>query len=111
MLADLYAAGDAAFVGGGFHAAGLHSVLEPAAAGVPVAFGPRHAGSRDAGLLIAAGGGTAVATARVLAELLKRWRTSAALRTQAGGAARAVVEAGLGADERTWALVAELLGG
>jgi len=44
------------YTGGGFHDAGLHSVLEPAAFGAPVLFGPRHAMSRDAGLLIARGG-------------------------------------------------------
>ncbi|HEY6208268.1 MAG TPA: glycosyltransferase N-terminal domain-containing protein, partial [Gemmatimonadales bacterium] len=36
VLADLYAYGDVAFVGGGYHRAGLHSVLEPAVFGVPV---------------------------------------------------------------------------
>ena len=41
---------------------------------------------------------------------LRRWRTSETLRAQAGGAARAVVESGLGADRRTWALVRDLLG-
>ena len=56
VLGELYALADAAFVGGGFHAAGLHSVLEPAAYGVPVAFGPMHRGSREAGLLIRATG-------------------------------------------------------
>ncbi|GJG88130.1 hypothetical protein tb265_33110 [Gemmatimonadetes bacterium T265] len=110
VLADLYAAADAAFVGGGFHAAGLHSVLEPAAFGVPVAFGPRHANSRDAGLLLAAGGGASAPTGRSLAELLLRWRTSDALRAREGAAARRAVEDGLGADRRTWALVAALLG-
>src|SRR2546422_1903971 len=30
ILADLYALADVAFVGGGYHRAGLHSVLEPA---------------------------------------------------------------------------------
>jgi len=48
VLGDLYALADVAFVGGGFHAAGLHSVLEPAAFGAPVLFGPRHHASRDA---------------------------------------------------------------
>ena len=48
VLGDLYALADVAYVGGGFHAAGLHSVLEPAAFGAPVVFGPRHANSRDA---------------------------------------------------------------
>ncbi len=109
VLAELYAAGDAAFVGGGFHAAGLHSVLEPAAFGVPVCFGPRHANSRDAGLLLAAGGAATAATGRALGELLRRWRASAPLRDHAGAHARALVEAGLGADRRAWELVAELL--
>ena len=40
VLGDLYSLATAAFVGGGFHGAGLHSVLEPAAFGAPVAFGP-----------------------------------------------------------------------
>jgi 3-deoxy-D-manno-octulosonic-acid transferase len=111
VLGELYAAGDAAFVGGAFHAAGLHSVLEPAAYGLPVAFGPQHADSRDAGLLLAAGGASTAATPRTLAELLRRWRTSDALRRHAGAAARDVVRAGLGADVRAWALVQELLGG
>ena len=109
VLAELYAAADAAFVGGGFHAAGLHSVLEPAAFGVPVAFGPRHANSRDAGLLLTANGGDTAPTGRALAELLRRWRTSDTLRTQSGAAARALVEGGLGADRRTWELVQALL--
>jgi 3-deoxy-D-manno-octulosonic-acid transferase len=109
VLGELYAVGDAAFVGGGFHDAGLHSVLEPAAFALPVTFGPQHENSRDAGLLLAAGGASAVTTARTLAELLRRWRTSDTLRRHAGDAAREVVREGLGADARAWALVRELL--
>jgi 3-deoxy-D-manno-octulosonic-acid transferase len=60
VLADLYAIADVAYVGGGFHDAGLHSVVEPAAHGVPVLFGPKHEASRDAGLLLAADGGWSV---------------------------------------------------
>src|SRR2546430_9618036 len=52
ILADLYALADVAFVGGGYHRAGLHSVLEPAVYGVPVIVGPHWHGSRDAALLI-----------------------------------------------------------
>ena len=109
VLAELYGVGDAAFVGGGFHDAGLHSVLEPAAFGVPVCFGPEHANSRDAGLLLAAGGAATAATGRALAELFRRWMTSPALRTHAGEKARRVVEEGLGADRRAWELVERLL--
>src|SRR5207249_1856676 len=50
ILADLYALADVAFVGGGYHRAGLHSVLEPAVFGVPVIVGPHWHGSRDAAL-------------------------------------------------------------
>lgn len=110
VLGDLYAVADAAFVGGGFHAAGLHSVLEPAAFGAPVLFGPRHAGSRDAALLLAAGGGAVGASAGALADVLVQWLGDEALRRRAGDAARATVEHGLGAAERSWSLVEGLLG-
>jgi hypothetical protein len=46
----------------------------------------------------------------VLAEQIRRWMTSDALRAHAGAAAQAVVEGGLGADTRTWALIERLLG-
>jgi 3-deoxy-D-manno-octulosonic-acid transferase len=111
VLGDLYALADAAYVGGGFHAAGLHSVLEPAAFGAPVLFGPRHHGSRDAGLLLASGGGAVGATAGVLEEALAQWLGDAAAGRRAGDAARGVVERGLGAAERSWKLVERLLDG
>src|SRR6266540_4778266 len=60
ILAELYALGDVAFVGGGFHRAGLHSVLEPAVFGVPIAMGPHWRMSRDAGLLLDRGGAVAL---------------------------------------------------
>jgi 3-deoxy-D-manno-octulosonic-acid transferase len=109
VLGELYAVADIAFVGGGFHDAGLHSVLEPAAFGVPVVFGPKHTNSRDAGILLAAGGASAVTSPRTLAEIVRRWMTSDALRENSGAHARAVVERGLGADVRAWELVAGLL--
>ena len=111
VLGDLYALADAAYVGGGFHAAGLHSVLEPAAFGAPVLFGPRFANSRDAALLIAVGGGRSEADADGVARTLTLWLSDSAARSGAGTHARALVEAGLGAAERSWSLVASLLGG
>ncbi|HEX7241845.1 MAG TPA: glycosyltransferase N-terminal domain-containing protein, partial [Longimicrobiaceae bacterium] len=60
VLGDLYAAGELAYVGGGFGTAGLHSVLEPAAFGLPTLFGPRHANAREAGELVGAGAAWAV---------------------------------------------------
>ena len=111
VLGDLYALADVAFVGGGFHRAGLHSVLEPAAYGAPVLFGPHHAGSRDAGLLIAAEGAFAADDTAALSLRLAQLLGSAADRQAGGTHALDVVRAGLGAAERSYALVERLLGG
>ncbi len=108
VLGDLYALADAAFVGGAFHAAGLHSVLEPAAFGAPVVFGPRHAASRDARLLLEASGAVAVDDVASLARALRILMTEPDTRTRAGKAARALVHRGLGAAERSAALVERL---
>jgi 3-deoxy-D-manno-octulosonic-acid transferase len=109
VLAELYAAATLAFVGGGFHGAGLHSVIEPAALGVPVLFGPRWQSSRDARLLLDAGGATSVADAGALAAAVRKWAGNDAARAAAGAAARAVVDAGLGAADRSLALVLALV--
>jgi 3-deoxy-D-manno-octulosonic-acid transferase len=111
VLGDLYALADMAFVGGGFHAAGLHSVLEPAAFGAPVLFGPRWGNSRDAGLLIDRGGGHAARSAEELRGVLDRWLADADTRRAAGDRALALVREGLGAADRSFALVSALLGG
>lgn len=110
VLGDLYALADVAYVGGGFHSAGLHSVLEPAAFGAPVLFGPRHEKSRDAAALIASGGAHAVGDAHALERRLQDLLGSEKERDTAGAAARAMVQRGLGAAERSYQLVTELLG-
>lgn len=109
VLGELYALAACAFVGGGFHAAGLHSVLEPAAFGAPVLFGPRHGNSADAGALLAAGGGNAAGDERALAAALLRWLGDRPERDRAGQRAVRLVESGLGAAERSCDLVLELL--
>jgi len=110
LLGDLYALADVAFVGGGFHSAGLHSVLEPAAFGVPVLFGPRHDKSRDAAAIIAADAGGAVLDASAIAARLEALFTRPEIRLAEGERARAIVEKGRGASERSVALVRGLLG-
>jgi 3-deoxy-D-manno-octulosonic-acid transferase len=110
LLGELYALAQAAYVGGGFHAAGLHSVLEPAAFGAPVLFGPRHQASRDARLLLATGGARVVEDADSLAQIAGDWLADRATASQAGNAARSLVRDGLGAAERSTRLVERLLG-
>ena len=111
MLGDLYALASVAYVGGGFHDAGLHSVLEPASFGVPVLFGPRHESSRDASLLEACGGGISVADGAALGAGLAEWLTDGEARTQAGANAKSMVESGTGASARSVAIIEALLGG
>lgn len=110
VLGDLYTLADMAFVGGGFHDAGLHSVLEPAAFGAPVLFGPRHHASRDALLLLRDGGGRSVADLASLTDALVTWLEDPIARRAAGGSARALVEKGIGAAERSLRVVERLLG-
>jgi 3-deoxy-D-manno-octulosonic-acid transferase len=55
ILAQLYKYATLAYVGGAF-GSGLHNILEPAAGGVPVIFGPEHKKFREAGDLIRLGG-------------------------------------------------------
>jgi 3-deoxy-D-manno-octulosonic-acid transferase len=113
-LATLYGAGTMAYVGGGFGGAGLHSVLEPAAWGVPVCFGPRWSESRDAALLLQGGAGTALPAGRpeavmALVEIWEKWLTDEPYRAAQGARARAIVASGLGAARRSATMLAELI--
>ena len=110
VLADLYALADVAFVGGGFHDAGLHSVLEPAAFGAPVIFGPKHHNSRDARLLLDADAARAVGGMADIEQVVRGWLQGAAARGDTGARARDVVDQGRGAAERSVRLVEKLLG-
>lgn len=109
VLGDLYALADIAFVGGGFGRAGLHSVLEPAALGVPVLFGPNHANAREASELIERGGALEVTDVESLAAALERWLGQPEERMAAGEAAESYVRDGLGAARRNAELVIRLL--
>ena len=109
VLAELYAMAALAYVGGAFHRQGLHSVIEPAALGVPVLFGPRHQASRDARLLLDAGGAVCVADEAELGRAARAWLANDTARTTAGAAARAVVDRGLGAADRSVGLLLDLL--
>jgi len=111
VLADLYAVGDVAFVGGGYHRAGLHSVLEPAVFGLPLTVGPRWDMSRDSRLLLERGAAVALPEdgRSALHAQWVVWHRDAAARQAAGEAAMEVVAEGRGAAERTAGLVRELV--
>ena len=83
VLAGLYTVADVAYVGGGFGTRGLHSVVEPAAAGVPVAVGPRHERSAACVSLVRNGGARSALNHAALGEILRTWLLDGGLRTRA----------------------------
>ncbi|HEX2615958.1 MAG TPA: glycosyltransferase N-terminal domain-containing protein [Flavobacteriales bacterium] len=99
LLARLYQHGDVAYVGGGF-GDGIHSLLEAAAWGRPVIFGPKHTKFAEAQGLIDAGGGFEVADAPALADVLDRLLGDHAVLMRASAAAQRYVQDRTGATER-----------
>ncbi|MBU4276690.1 MAG: 3-deoxy-D-manno-octulosonic acid transferase [Proteobacteria bacterium] len=111
-LASAYALGAASFVGGSLVSVGGHNLLEPAAQGVPVVFGPiTHNFLEMARDLEDAGGGLRIAAG---AELATAWGGLLAHPEKAqamGQVARDFVDAHHGAVERAVAAAALLLEG
>jgi 3-deoxy-D-manno-octulosonic-acid transferase len=100
VLAGIYRAATAAYVGGSF-TTGVHSTLEPAAAAVPVGFGPRIANAEEAVALTQLGAGTIMRDPAGAAAWLRRQLEEPGARRRAGEAARGVVEAQRGAAARS----------
>ncbi|MEJ1355784.1 MAG: lipid IV(A) 3-deoxy-D-manno-octulosonic acid transferase [Candidatus Sedimenticola sp. (ex Thyasira tokunagai)] len=104
-------AADVAFVGGSLVATGGHNVLEPAALGVPVVFGPHmfnfEAISR---MLLAEEAAVEVVSAHELAVTVSSWLGDASERTRIGENGGRMVESNRGALERLLSLIEDALG-
>lgn len=96
VLAELYGSGQLAFVGGAF-GPGVHSVLEAAAHGVPVFFGPRHHNSAEAVELSQQGLGKMIASAQACEREMEELWLNEAERQTLGRHCRAFVERKTGA--------------
>jgi 3-deoxy-D-manno-octulosonic-acid transferase len=110
VLAHLYTVADVAYIGGGFGRDGLHSVLEPAAAGVPTVFGPRHENARSAGQLLELGAACAVSSSAALEGVLSGWLEDPEKRKGAAACALNYIGAHLGAAGRTAQLLDPFIG-
>ncbi|MDQ3100701.1 MAG: 3-deoxy-D-manno-octulosonic acid transferase [Bacteroidota bacterium] len=99
LLARAYKYGDIAYVGGGFFD-GIHNVLEPAAWGIPVIFGPDHKKFNEAKGLIDAGGGFQVKDRHELARILEQLINDGTFRKKAGAAAAEYVRKMAGATQK-----------
>jgi 3-deoxy-D-manno-octulosonic-acid transferase len=109
-LMRYYACCDVAFVGGTFANIGGHNLLEPAALGKPVLFGPHtHNIEEIAQQLSASGGGLKLQSEAELTAAVLHWFEDRAARARAGSAAQALVENNRGALDRNLAAVMHYL--
>ncbi len=106
----LYAAADVAFVGGSLVPVGGHNLLEPAAAGIAVVFGPHMFNfSEIARLVVERGAGRRVRDSGEMGAAVAAYLANADLRFNAGEAGRKMVEENRGALQRTLALLETLI--
>ncbi len=98
LLKSAYFAADIALIGGGLHAR-IHNVLEPAAAGLPIFFGPRHHDFAEADALIRAGAALVIRNAD---EMIRRLPPllDARHRSETGRRARDFIDTHRGATRR-----------
>ncbi|MBI2945200.1 MAG: 3-deoxy-D-manno-octulosonic acid transferase [Candidatus Wallbacteria bacterium] len=109
-LAAFYGIAAVAFVGGSLVEVGGHSLLEPAAAGKPVLYGPHAFNFADAAqLLQGAGGGIHVADAAALERELDRLLADPELTSRLGTAARGALVSRAGAAKRIANYLRELM--
>ncbi|RMI09418.1 MAG: hypothetical protein D6681_07170 [Calditrichaeota bacterium] len=99
ILANLYAAAQAAYVGGGFKQ-NVHNILEPAVYGIPVFFGPVNANSREAQWLKERCPEAEVHDAGEIEARLRKVFTEERYRKELGNAARGLVYERAGATPR-----------
>jgi 3-deoxy-D-manno-octulosonic-acid transferase len=109
-LPVLLGASDVAFFGGSLARVGGHNMLEAAAQGVPVCFGPHTFNfALISRMLLECGAALVVNDAEQLAEALRQWLGDASVRATAGEAGRHMVDRNRGALDRLYRLLQESL--
>ncbi|MBA4311901.1 MAG: 3-deoxy-D-manno-octulosonic acid transferase [Chlorobiaceae bacterium] len=99
VLMPLYQYANIAYVGGGF-SSGIHNVLEPAAYGIPVIFGPRHEKSQEAKFLLTSDGAKSVHSSEEIYQVFSILIKEEKKRLSNGRNAQALVRSKIGATER-----------
>jgi 3-deoxy-D-manno-octulosonic-acid transferase len=109
-LATIYQIGTVVFVGGSLVATGGHNVLEPAVFGKPIVFGPHMENFLEiADAFVTNGAGVQLAGEQQLDEVLLSLMSDPVRRARLGAAARALVEANRGANEKSISVLSALL--
>jgi 3-deoxy-D-manno-octulosonic-acid transferase len=99
MLSKLYRYATISYVGGGFNSAGIHNILEAAAYGKTVIFGPNHDRTAEAKAMIETGIGFSYETKQALFSITENLISNPASRTKLDDAARNFVHKRKGATD------------
>ncbi len=108
LLANIYSVGIAAFVGGSY-AQNVHNVLEPAAHGIPVLFGPKINTQPEAKLLVATAGGFIVKTVDEIVNKMDVLLNNRDMAHKTGENAKDLVMEHVGAAEKTTSVLLKVL--
>lgn len=100
LLAATYRYSDIAYVGGGMGTAGLHNILEPAAAGVPIIIGKNYDRFPEAVELIQAGGVKPITDSKMANMIFQKLFDSQNEREQKGAINKMYVQRKQGATKR-----------
>ncbi|MDR2129736.1 MAG: 3-deoxy-D-manno-octulosonic acid transferase [Odoribacteraceae bacterium] len=104
LLSSIYRYATVAYVGGGF-GRGIHNTLEAAVYGIPVVFGPAYRKFGEAVELVRRGGGFSIRDAEGFAALMESLLSRPGRIARAGQRAKALVEEGAGATEKTFNMI------
>jgi len=109
-LSRLYAIATVAFVGGSLVPSGGHNILEPAAHGVPVVFGPHMENFQEISAVVRdRHGGVGVRDSRELLAVLEDLLRDSVKRRSMANAARKIIQDNQGALQKTLDLVAGVM--
>ena len=107
ILRNLYQYATISYTGGGFTKDGIHNVLEPAAFGVPVIWGPNDEKYREAIGLRNAGGGKQIQNANELKDAIETLLSNETLLKEMGSKAAIYVKDNAGATNATLSIIQE----
>lgn len=110
VLAKAYGLGETSIVAGSFCSVGGHNLLEAAAHGVPVVYGPDMHSQREIDRLFNETGAGLQVTPEALAPTLVRLLEDARFRAEEGQKGYRLIEANRGAAQRAVAAIGEWLG-
>jgi 3-deoxy-D-manno-octulosonic-acid transferase len=109
MLTYLYRLADLTYIGDGF-GAGIHSIMEPAAFGMPIFFGPNYHSFQEAVDLVERKGAFAVKDPQELMDGIRRFADDERARQDVGQICREYIEEKRGATDRVMAGLRGYLG-